>query len=333
MDKVSEIVIKSKQIKEGIFTGLEFDISGKNINYIIVNTLRRVAMTDVPIYIFNKINFTKNTSVYHNDYLTLRIRNISVKIPNDNVFFENKKEHVEQVKSYEEKMLDENVKYAMGEDDIEMIDTNYIDETLFKEVTMYLKYHNTDNKIVHVTTNDCKFYQNGKEYKNPFDRPVIIVDLQPGQRIELSAITELGTEKQSAIFSPVSRFAFVQKSDEQFTVKFYSSGQLTEKRIMYVVCQNIKKQLNDFLELVPDVDDMENKIEIHDIDHTLGNLISIGMIKHKYVDYCSYNMPHYLDDKVHIKYKLNKGKLKSIIENVVKYYVEIFDKIEDHFSK
>jgi DNA-directed RNA polymerase subunit L len=296
-----------------------------------VNTLRRVALTNIPTYIFNKINVSKNTSVYHNDYLRLRIRNISLEIPNDNTFFEEKIIDKEKLKTYEDKMLDENVKYAIGEDDIDMTDRDKIDESLFTEITMYLSHHNNSDKIIQVTTEHCKFYQNTKEFKNPFKEPVIILDLQPNQRIELSAITELGIEAQSSLFSALSRFGYKQIKDDEFSVHYHSSGQLTEKRIMEVICDNINKQMKDFLDIIPAVDDMENKIEVHDIDHTLGNLISSGMLKHKNIDFCSYNMPHYLDTRVFIKYKLNNGKLKNVITDVVNYYTEIFTKIKKAF--
>jgi hypothetical protein len=42
-------------------------------------------------------------------------------------------------------------------------------------------------------------------------------------------------------------------------------------------------------------------------------------------------MPHYLDTKVFIKYKLNNGKLKNVITDVVNYYTEIFTKIKKAF--
>jgi len=332
MEKISEITIKQKPFKKGIFTGLNLNIKGKNVDYTLVNTIRRVIMTDVPIYIFNKINITKNTSVYHNDYLSLRIKNISIKVPNDNVFFEEKIQEKQEIKTYEDKMLDDNIKNVVGEDDIDMEDSGKIDEKLFKEITMYLKYHNNTDKIVSVTTNDCKFYQNGNEFKNPFEYPVIIVDLQPKQIIELSAITELGIEKQTSLFSPVSRVGYKQISDNEFDMVINSNGQLTEKRIVFIACENIKKQLKELLDLIPDIDDSKGIFEIHDIDHTLGNLTTNGMLKHNDVSFCSYNMVHYLDNKVQIKYELKKGKFKSIFKEVVDYYVKLFDSVKKNFE-
>ena len=36
---------------------LELNIKGKNINYIIINTIRRTILTNIPIYTFNEFNF------------------------------------------------------------------------------------------------------------------------------------------------------------------------------------------------------------------------------------------------------------------------------------
>ena len=54
---------------------LYLEFSGEDINYILVNTLRRVIYQDIPIYAFepNKIIFKKNSSVFNNDHIRQRI--------------------------------------------------------------------------------------------------------------------------------------------------------------------------------------------------------------------------------------------------------------------
>ena len=79
MDKITKInlskIVYNNEINN---SKLEFNISGNNINDIVMNTLRRVAFESVPIFAFNEFNFDKNTSIYHNTKLKLRLENMPV---------------------------------------------------------------------------------------------------------------------------------------------------------------------------------------------------------------------------------------------------------------
>ena len=57
---------------------LDFKLSGPNINYIIANTIRRTIFTDIPIYAFNEFTFEKNSSIFNNTYLKLRLRHLPI---------------------------------------------------------------------------------------------------------------------------------------------------------------------------------------------------------------------------------------------------------------
>jgi DNA-directed RNA polymerase alpha subunit len=57
---------------------LEFNIKGDNLNYIILNTLRRTILADIPIYAFNEFKFDKNSSIFHSNYLKLRLTHMPV---------------------------------------------------------------------------------------------------------------------------------------------------------------------------------------------------------------------------------------------------------------
>ena len=60
--------------------------------------------------------------------------------------------------------------------------------------------------------------------------------------------------------------------------------------------------------VIKDNIDIEKKqsgeIEIYNYDHTMGNLLSQGLRKHKDVKYGSYSMPHLLEDKIIIKFEI-----------------------------
>ena len=77
MSKIdANIVIKTKQKSINGFNNnyVLFTINGKDINYITLNTLRRVILTLVPTFAFDSENIIieKNTLVYNNDYIKLR---------------------------------------------------------------------------------------------------------------------------------------------------------------------------------------------------------------------------------------------------------------------
>lgn len=63
-------------------------------------------------------------------------------------------------------------------------------------------------------------------------------------------------------------------------------------------------------------------------DHTMGNLISNGMKNHEDVSFAGYNLPHLLEEKAIIHYKLKKsGKLMDVLNDVTDYYIKLFEKI------
>ena len=68
MDKLSNISIKKILWEQTVLDSrLEFNLKGPNINYAVVNALRRVANTDVPTYAFTDIDIYENLI---NNYMT-----------------------------------------------------------------------------------------------------------------------------------------------------------------------------------------------------------------------------------------------------------------------
>ena len=79
MEKISNVNLKVLDWdKEMNNSRLELNLKGKNLNYVVLNTLRRTIFSDVPIYAFDKITINKNTSIFNNNYMKLRIENLPV---------------------------------------------------------------------------------------------------------------------------------------------------------------------------------------------------------------------------------------------------------------
>jgi DNA-directed RNA polymerase subunit L len=308
-------------------SSLEYKLSGPDINYTVVNTIRRVIFKYIPIYAFNQFKFEKNTSVFNNSYIKLRLKQIPI------WGIENKLDTIEINKKEPVIDIPEENEVELGDDVALESDTNLNSSTL-KQLTMYVNYKNKTNNIVCVTTNDAKFYFDEKNIPSPYETPIPIVKLQAKQEIVFSAITDIGIEEINAMYSPVCINTYKMVNENEFNLTLESRGQITEKRILNVALHNIKNKLNNFMKLVSDenkvkmeVDVLEGVLIVNNEDHTLGNLITRGMQQHSDISFAGYNLPHPLSNKVHFNFKLNKGKIIKVMKDVVDYYLTLFDKI------
>ena len=59
---------------------LHLKFKGDSINHVLINSIRRVILEDIPGFAFDidKISIKSNTSVYNNDYIKNRIENFPI---------------------------------------------------------------------------------------------------------------------------------------------------------------------------------------------------------------------------------------------------------------
>jgi len=322
MDKLQNINYTVKEYDSTYGnTRLELEIDGLNIDYIILNTLRRAILSYVPNYAYTDFNFKKNNTIFNNNYLKLRIRNIPVwGIKNNIEIFVPKKNIIENT------IEEENIN-----DDIDLNpEVSNLNSSTLKQLTMFIDYKSTDQESV-VTTDHAKFYYVGKKIDTPYKVPIQIVKLQPNQTITFSVITTIGIEQQSAIYSVVSVCFYKQINDNKFIFILESRGSINEKTIINIGLINIIDKLNNIFKNITDkFDDLKTKGEIiiMNEDNTIGNLLSRGMQLHKDIKFAGYNIPHLLEDKVKIQYELNKnGKIGDVLNDVINYYTKLFNKL------
>ena len=308
-----EILKYNKDLGNSI---LELIIKGDDINYIIINTIRRTILSDIPIYAFNEFNFTTNESIFNNNYIKLRLINMPVwGIPNKNDKFikENNKKDI----------IDED----FIEDDVDIGNETKVNTSSLNQLTMYVNYKNNEKIIKTVTTDDAKFYYSNKNIDSPYPIQIPLIKLQPDQTINLSAITMLGTEKESAIYSAVSICYYNEINPNEFKFILESRGQINEKRIIEVALINIINKLEKLIEIIPlEQNSHIGEVIINNENNTIGNLLSNGMQNHKNVKFAGYNIPHLLENKVIIHYELinEKIKLKDVFNDVIINLLEIF---------
>lgn len=314
-----------KYNKKKYNTSLEIKIKGDDINYIIVNTIRRAILSYIPSRAFTEFNFKKNTSIFNNNYLKLHFKNIPVWGIENKMEIYNLDTKLDSVVEEENNNIDDM--------DFSDIDNNKLNISSLDQLTMYLDYTSNDKEIVSVTTDHAKFYFGQTNIKNPYENNQIqLIKLQPNQTIQFSAVTTIGTEEISSIYSVVSVCFYKQVNDNEFNFILESKiKSLSEKKIIELGIINIIHKLKYINKLIPTLDNNISKGEIliKNEDHTIGNLLVTGLQKHKKVIFAGYNQPHPLENNIKLHYELENNTIfiKNVINDVVEYYIELFEKI------
>ena len=328
MEKLSDIKYKLINYNEDQGNSrFEVNLKGKNINYIIVNTIRRSILTYIPIYAFSEFNFTTNDTIFNNNYLKLRIKNLPVwGIVNNIDKIDSKKINETIIEDDSLNNLDDNL-----DDDVDLENNNNnLNSSSLNQFTMYVDYKSTSKSNTTVTTDHVKFYCDGKNIKSPYKIPIPIIKLQPDQTINFSALTTLGTEKDNPIYSAVSVCFYKENSENDLDLIIESRGQINEKRIINVAIINIIDNLERISKMIPDNQSgLLGEIIFEGENNTMGNLLSHGLQNHKNIKFAGYNVPHLLDEKIIIHYELTNEKynIKNVLNDVIIYFIELFNEI------
>jgi len=293
---------------------LFLQIKGEQINHVIVNTLRRVILEDIPCYAFSKknINITKNSSVFNNDYMTNRLENIPV-LGIDNQLDLDEYENLRQ--------------YTRGrtievKEELEIENLNLLN--------MYVGIKNITKDIMNVTSDECEFFINEKRVDSIYNHPILIIKLKPDEEFECSMIIDKNVALNHAQYSAVSICCFEQKEENEYKLKLESRGQLNEFEIVDYACQIINFRLNNLLIKLSNQSfssDHHGQIILNNEDHTIGNLLSRGLQDHKSIEFASYRLDHLLIRDVTIEYITKNSSIIKIIKNVIEDYIKLFDDI------
>jgi DNA-directed RNA polymerase subunit L len=325
---------------------LKFNITG-NINTSHMNAFRRILYSSIKVRAFEHFNFKKNTSVFHEGYIKKRISQLPIWISDD--IINNQKIYIQPPTDIKKKKND------MRNNDDDYNDDNYefnedienkdkIKTVSLIQLTMYLKFTNKKkNEIVNVTTDDCLFYLGEKKIDSPFDQPLLLLKLQPEgkeQEIELSAITDINDENKHTIYSCVGLvgYTMVDNIEDEFIFSMQSRGQISEKQLLLISIEKIKKILDYFLSLVIKNKELNNVTDgsfniinnnnIIDDLHTLGCLVVTELNKNDNVQVSTYNLTHLLSDTIIFKFILKKGNIINIIKESIEKIKKTFDNIK-----
>ena len=337
-----------------------------------MNTLRRVVIELVPTYSFDKkdIDITKNTSIYNNDYMRLRLHQIPVigiENDSDTVNRSAELEYEANISTFERKI-----------EDITIIEKKEQAEKLEKSQNfiMHVSAKNTTNEIMNVTTDNeyAKYYYKGKPIDSPYKQKLLLIKLKPREEFKCSMTSSLNIGLKHSNFSPTAVCVFIEADNDaktkEYKINIESIKQLTEKEILIRACEIIDIKLNNFQEVLinkikeyksevsVDNYNTENKsesivdsairnstdnaleehrikgiINIENESHTFGNLLSRFLQDHKSITFAGYKIDHLLIKELTIAYKTDGTDIVNIINDIIKEGKSVYKEIKENLKK
>ena len=356
-------IVEYKEFDDSYNNYLVLSFKGNNINYVIMNTLRRTIMELIPTYAFDKkdINITSNTTIYNNDYMKLRLSQLPIFGIDNNIdtldrIFE--LENEANISTFEQQI-----------EDINIIEEKEQKQKLEKAMnfTMYISVKNTTTSILNLTTDNenIKFYYKGKPIESPYKDKILIIKLKPGEEFKCTAISSLNIGLKSANYMPNSVCIFTEIEDE-YRLNLESLKQLTEKEIIIRACMIVNKKLDNFKKIlinkiseyksdkytdnfnIDNTTDIsikssdEDFIEQHRItgiitieneSHTYGNLLSKLLQDHNSITFAGYKINHLLIKELTIAYKTDGTDILDILDDIINIGKNIFNEIKTKIDK
>lgn len=306
------------------FSKLELELSGRDMNNVIANTLRRISYDDIPTYAFEYVNIEQNTSkAFDNDMMRTRLRQLPLyNISNPIIFL--------------------HPKYWVDVDYYDKAREKHPEE---KSIEMIVNAVNNTPEIMSVTTNEAKYYVEGELSTYPHDKhnPILLIDLKPGQVFKCQMKACLGVGERDVIWYG-SKDTYYEYADETpNTIKFTIEGnrQIPEYEVLVKSCKVIRLKLNGIRE------EIDRRIKTKEIlkaptinfelvneDHTFGNLINNAFQAHPQIAFSGLYKPDHLVRMIGLKIQC-MGELETPFEpmfEVLGYLDEVFNVLEKKFA-
>lgn len=331
---MSKLDIKLKEIKfqpsidnlENNF--LEINLNGKDVNYQILNIIRRITLRYIPIYAFdsNLTNIKKNNSVLNNDMLKLRLNNLPVLLTNLDVNL-NKEDNINKINDLENKKF------------------NYNDEN---SIIMYINVKNSIDEIKHITTDDVEFKNNDGsviESKKIYKRPILLLSLRKDEEVVLTCKTSLNIAlndgKWLAVKTPCN---YIENDENNYNMIIRSRRQMSEKECLLRSVNIILNKLKNIEEnIVFEINKIKKKHNMKELyegdmliqneDSAYSNIITYYLQLDKNVEFAGYKVESYLKMDIIISFKTFNVDIVKILNNIIEMLMKIFNKIKKQILK
>jgi DNA-directed RNA polymerase alpha subunit len=298
------------------YSSLVLKFSGKNVNEILTNTLRRIMLNDVPTYAFTPdcIVIEENTSVFNNDQIKVRISQLPIyNTPLDISYLQEK--------------------YWF---DVDYASQDRLKHPSEKDIEINIQVVNNDENIKYVTTNDIVYRENGKIIKNKYNQkyPIVLLKLRPMQTLKCNMKAVLGVGERNAIWSAAGNsyhnIVFDKTGEKIDHILLYieSHGQFSEYELIYKACQFMQEKLEDTKQRIHENYEMESsknsslktiEVTLDNESHTIGGLLINIMQDRDDVEYAGIGKKNELVKQITmcIRYKKETNEpLKPLIESV-----------------
>lgn len=351
----AKIIIKEKQDSIDGFNNnyVLFSIKGKDINYIILNTIRRVILTLVPTFGFDPENITieKNNSIYNNDYMRLRLSSM----PIINQSYEHNKMIVKNDSSILDKVLEleieANTSNYENKNNLTKEEEDKKKEKLRKildNLQINIDVKNETSENISVTTDSVKFIINNKQIKSIYPNPILIIKLKPEQsrlrikkgEFKATCISSINIPLKNAMYASCI-CSYEEIDTNNFELKICSFRQISEEMILNHACKIIIIKLEKFKEkIINAINKFDNKevlneakLIIDNENHTMGNLVTRVIQDNPDIEFCGYNIDHLYVNELTMRYKTNGKSIIDIIEISITYLINLFKHLTIQIEK
>ncbi len=302
---------------------LILDISGEDVNHIIMNSLRKVCINQIPIYALDrgKIKILRNNSVYDCTEMEVRLSQLPIKRINPNVTYL-------PLKYYK------NVNFADPK-----LERHPNDDY---NIEFYLNIKNNGpEKVLYVTTDHLRISVNNEIIinKNMFKdvEPITLIQLRPGEEFECSMKSVLAVGELNAIFNASNTY-YEELDPTHYIFTIESNGQMDEYEILLKGIDIIKEKMNIIKENIIQqqygILQTENnsiQIEMTNEDHTCGGPINYFLQNMDEVLYSGISKPNFMEKKILLTFVIdNKKNIKptDIISKAIDNGIELFENIK-----
>lgn len=280
---------------------LVLEFTGKNNANVILNTLRRVMMNNIPSYAFcpELIKITDNTTLFNNDYMKLRLSQLSVLDTELDIYY-----------------LDPI--YWLG---VDYSDPKRPRHSSEKQIEIAINAYNDTNHNKNITTNDIHYYEDGIEvYKYNKENPILLIQLRPAETFKCSMRAALGVGERDNIWAGAGNAYYNDFTTNEITGEFIenknnkkhlvveSQGQCNEYMLLVKACNYIVKRLDDIK------NDLNKKFTSKQIkksqdliiildgeDHTMGQLLNYSFQNHPEILFSGISKPDHLVRSIKFK--------------------------------
>lgn len=316
-------------------TLLQLEISGKNVCYQILNSIRKVAINQIPIYAFHpdKIHITRNSSVFDNSELSCHLSQLPITKFNHKV-------------KYLPERYYKNVKFSDAK-------LEKHPEDLY-QINFSTKAKNSGpESILNVTTNDLAISITSlstepdeltsddlipPKEKYSSENPILLVQLRPGEELECSMKAVLAVGELDGIFNASNTY-WTELSANKYLLSVESSGQLPEYEILIRSCEILIEKLNTLKENLTNnqynsVLTQTNSLilEIVNEDHTCGNPICWVLQNYSGVKFAGVNKPDFMQKVINIVVQCEEkiNPIDMVLKSIDKC-IEIYSEYKTHF--